>query len=205
MIIAFGERVSRFKPRTYTLFFITCDVVSLIIQASGAVTTSMSDGDSHIQHAAINIMVTGIAFQVASLAAFMTACAEFSVRVRRAAAAELNPGFAGVRATRRFKLFLWALGLATLNIFIRSVFRCVELKNGFQGKLANNQVTFMILEGAMVITAVLLLTAFHPGVVFGSTWKEAHWHLRRKKESNEKSNVEARGTDTAEEPQGLAS
>ncbi|KAJ5810977.1 RTA1 domain protein [Penicillium robsamsonii] len=59
-----------------------------------------------------------------------------------------------------------ALVVATITIFIRSCFRVAELKGGFGSDLANDQVAFMILEGAMIIIACSALTAIHPGVVF---------------------------------------
>lgn len=63
-----------------------------------------------------------------------------------------------------------ALGLATLTIFIRSCFRVAELSQGFNGKLANDQVTFMVLEGMMVSIACIALTVAHPGLIFGKSW-----------------------------------
>ncbi len=93
---------------------------------------------------------------------------------------DLNPGvdFIALRRTKRFRLFLGALALATLTIFVRSVFRCAELRGGFKGKLAQQQVTFMILEGAMIVIAVGLLTIWHPGWVFKEKWGDAAWSLR---------------------------
>ncbi|KAL8886374.1 MAG: hypothetical protein Q9192_006498, partial [Flavoplaca navasiana] len=44
---------------------------------------------------------------------------------------------------------------------------------GFNGHLANDEVTFMILEGAMVAIASIALTLPHPGMVFGRNWKIA--------------------------------
>jgi hypothetical protein len=70
------------------------------------------------------------------------------------------------------------LGVAVLMIFVRSCYRCAELSAGFHGKLANQQVTFMILEGAMVVIAVACLTAFHPGVAFAGSWAIAGWSFR---------------------------
>jgi hypothetical protein len=66
-----------------------------------------------------------------------------------------------------------ALGLATTCLFIRTVFRSVELSEGFSGKLANSQVQFMILDGAMVIMTGTCLTILHPGIGFGGKWAEA--------------------------------
>lgn len=73
------------------------------------------------------------------------------------------------------------LGIATIGIFIRSVFRVAELSDGFHGKLANQEVTFMILEGAMIIIAVSAVTVMHPYFAFEGAWAEAAWSLRGKK------------------------
>ncbi len=66
-----------------------------------------------------------------------------------------------------------ALALASLTIFIRSCFRVAELQGGFGGKLANQEVTFMILEGGMICIASISLTVLHPGLVFGRYWRMA--------------------------------
>ena len=64
-----------------------------------------------------------------------------------------------------------AIALATITIFVRSCFRVAELKGGFNGTLANNQVLFMVLEGAMVSIAAIAVTLLHPGPVFKDCWK----------------------------------
>ena len=66
------------------------------------------------------------------------------------------------------------LALATLCIYIRSCFRVAELQGGFGGTLANQEVTFMILEGGMIAIASIALTVGHPGLVFGKSWKAAN-------------------------------
>ena len=53
-----------------------------------------------------------------------------------------------------------------------------ELQGGFDGALANDQVTFMILEGAMVSIASLALTIMHPGPIFRSFWKLGYARAR---------------------------
>jgi hypothetical protein len=50
--------------------------------------------------------------------------------------------------------------------------------------LANNQITFMILEGAMIVSACLCLTFFHPGRAFGGGWKTAGYKFRLGSEKN---------------------
>ena len=70
--------------------------------------------------------------------------------------------------------------LATILILARSLFRVVELWYGFTSKVANNEVTFMVLEGALVVLATLLMTLFHPGKVFDEKWSDAAgWRFGR--------------------------
>jgi hypothetical protein len=66
-----------------------------------------------------------------------------------------------------------ALGIATIAIITRSIFRAIELSNGFSGEMANNEVLYMILEPPMISLAVIALTLFHPGVCFQGTWSRA--------------------------------
>jgi hypothetical protein len=68
-----------------------------------------------------------------------------------------------------------ALFLATATLFVRTVFRAIELSEGFGGKLANNQLQFMILDGAMVIIACICMTVMHPGYGFEKRWNEARF------------------------------
>lgn len=71
-----------------------------------------------------------------------------------------------------------ALAVSTSCIFIRSVYRVVELQAGFNGSIANDEASFMILEGPMIIVATATLTVYHPGFCFARRWTEASWSLR---------------------------
>lgn len=186
IIPIYSSSLSRFKPRTYTVLFITCDIISLLLQAAGGGIASASEEDDTVQMG-IDIMIAGVAWQVVSLGAFGILCAEFAWKVKRASEEELShkPDFVSLRRTRQFRLFLCALAIATLVVFVRSVFRCVELRQGFDGELANDEVTFMVLEGAMIVIAVALLTIWHPGRVFKGSWQDAAWSLRGKKSNKQ--------------------
>lgn len=95
-------------------------------------------------------------------------------------------------------------------LFIRTVFRAVELSEGFAGDMANDEVLFMILDGAMVILSVLCLTVMHPGRGFAGRWNEAVFFFRPNKKSRRNrnhiahDNVESgsAGSDKAEPEMG---
>ena len=141
-------------------------------------------------------MIAGLSFQVFSLVLFIALCVDFASRVWR------NPSL--WNTTRRevfesaiFTYFLGGLSLSTLTITIRSCFRVAELSGGFHGSLANNQATFMVLEGAMIGIASLCLTILHPGIAFRGTWSDADFnffHTKKKHDSETELEVKAPST-----------
>ncbi|KAF7166912.1 hypothetical protein CNMCM5623_000449 [Aspergillus felis] len=175
IVIVYGEDISRLKPRTYTIIFVLCDFLSLVLQAAGGAITSTAGHDQQsLRQTGINIMIAGLASQVASLGVFLCLCADFAWRVYKNPD-KLNDSMYHIRKTLKWKAFLIGLTVATLAIFVRSIFRVAELREGFDGPLANDEVTFMILEGAMMVIASLCLTVLHPGYCFGGYWDQTSW------------------------------
>ncbi|KAE8445435.1 hypothetical protein EG329_013448 [Mollisiaceae sp. DMI_Dod_QoI] len=179
IVVVYGEHLSRFKPRTYTLIFCGCDIFSLVLQAAGGGIASGANTASQDQ-LGINVMLAGLSVQVASLALFASMCAEFAYRLYRNPNA-WNMNHAQLYDSKLFKSFLIGLCVATLTIFIRSAFRVAELSGGFHGPLANNQVSFMVLEGAMIIIATSCLTLLHPGFCFQGAWHAADFTFLKRK------------------------
>ncbi|KAK3297749.1 RTA1 like protein-domain-containing protein [Chaetomium fimeti] len=195
LVVIYAPDRARFRPQVYTYIFIGCDVVALILQAAGGAIASISEFGSPALRAGINTMIAGVAWQVVALALFAALSFEFWMRVRSTPTASLNPAFADLRARRSFQpAFLVAVVLTGVFIFVRSVFRCAELSEGFNGPLANDEVTFMVLEGTMIALACILLTVFHPGLVIGARWSAASW-------KSVKSDAEKMATDTGSESQ----
>jgi len=181
IVVVHGAFISRIKPRTYTTFFLGCDIVSLVVQAvGGGIAASTPLDNPHMIDVGTNILVAGLSIQVASLFAFSACSLEFLWRVRKNPEMR-NPEFADLVSSKRFKMFLIALFGATACLFVRTVFRSVELSEGFSGKLANQEVEFMVLDGVMIILACLCLSIWHPGHGFGGRWNEAKFRFRNSK------------------------
>jgi hypothetical protein len=158
------------------------------LQAAGGGLASTATHQGKSPNTGDNIMVAGLAFQVFTLFIFMVLCLDFALRTRRRfkamgeAAFDQNPVFAALRRDWKFKGFLAALTLATICIFWRSVYRVVELGEGWTGDLIRHQWLFVGFEGVMVIVACLALNQFHPAFCFkdgvtglggiGSRWKK---------------------------------
>jgi hypothetical protein len=189
-VVLYDATLSRFAPRTYTITFISCDFFSLVLQAIGGGMASQSNTTSEL-HNGEHIMVAGLSFQVASLFLFMSLTADFFLAVHRTQPKNVE----AVVTTKKFRSFIWALGVATVCIFIRSVFRVAELSGGFHGPMDNQQPTYMVLEGVMVITASSALTFFHPGPCFAGRWKAAHFFRKSKKEEGSLEASDPSGTE----------
>jgi RTA1 like protein len=176
IVVIYGQHLSRFKPRTYTLIFCGCDIFSLALQAAGGGIASSSTTYSQDQ-LGINIMLAGLSVQVASLTLFAALCAEFAFRLYRNHTA-WSKEHAALYNSKLFKAFICGLSVSTLTIFVRSVFRVAELSGGFHGPLANDEVSFMILEGAMIVIATSCLTFLHPGIAFRDVWEKVNFSFR---------------------------
>jgi hypothetical protein len=182
IVVVYGTHLSYFKPRTYTIIFCSFDFISLLLQAAGggiAASTKKPD----LLNTGKNVMLAGLGFQVASLVIFAIAAGYFAFRVW-SNQDSWNPRFSSLTSSRRFKAFLVGLVVATVTIFVRSVYRCVELSGGFNGKLfTSDEALFMILEGVMLVFACGCLTVLHPGLSFQGQWRDVNDAFHHRSES----------------------
>lgn len=160
----------------------TSDFISLVLQGAGGGLAATANNSSGSETGRA-IMIAGVVFQVISLLIFMGLWLEFVRRLRRSSASAKDQRFAELRDTKKFALFQYALGVAVVLIFIRSVYRVAELQQGFNGPIANNQVSFMILEGPMIFLAVLAMTVLHPGIAFGHNLRSAAWSITQSRKT----------------------
>lgn len=75
--------------------------------------------------------------------------------------------YSGIRKRKLVPYFPLAITLAVLVIYIRCIYRVVELKEGFDGYLITHEVFIMVLDAALVLIAGLIFVPFHPVFVFG--------------------------------------
>jgi len=158
-----GTAYSRLTPRLYTMVFLPCDIIALIVQGLGGGVAS-SAGVNNVAGAnrGSRIMLGGIAFQFAVIIIFSVFGIDFFlhyVRDRRVR----NDGSARGVLTPRLKLMLAALAFSALTLFIRSVYRIIELQGGWRGRIIRTQVYFNVLDGGMVVLAIFTLNFAHPG------------------------------------------
>lgn len=94
IILSLGPQHSALKPRLFTWIFIGCDIGSLLLQAAGGgVAAAAGNTDLDMLKAGDNIIIAGIAFQVATMAVCGIFAVIFFVRVFKR-----GDGFAGEKS-----------------------------------------------------------------------------------------------------------
>lgn len=103
-----------------------------------------------------------------------------------------NSQFVRIRAGKLFNFFPLALTFAVLLIYIRSVFRVVELVEGYTGYLIRHEIYLLTLDALMITIMGFVFMPFHPVWIYG---KEVTITAKSMKQnidvSSEKSDLES--------------
>lgn len=122
-----------------------------------------------------HIMLAGIVFQLAVIIVYAFCGIEYYFSYSRNSL--INSHFdketnsdttAQVRGTytENLKRMAYALVFTTICLFIRAIYRTIELSNGWDGRIISTQRYFNVLDGAMVVLAIYTFNLAHPGRLF---------------------------------------
>ncbi|CAH2350797.1 hypothetical protein CLIB1423_02S05402 [[Candida] railenensis] len=108
-----------------------------------------------------------------------------------------NPKFRDIRTRSLFGWYPLAISLSVIFIYIRCVYRVVELAQGFRGWLITREWPIMVLDAFMVALFAIISFPFHPVILFGSEnrVKVAHIKKRTDVEEDDEFNDEVTGKD----------
>ena len=125
-IKALGRDSSILSPNLYLWIFCTCDIISLVVQAIGGGLASVeADKINGNTDPGTYTMVAGIVFQLFSITIFVICAADF---VRRT----LSRGLLR-RVTGSIAPLFAAMIFSVLCIYARSIYRTIELAQGWDG------------------------------------------------------------------------
>ncbi|CUM65834.1 uncharacterized protein PRCAT00003483001 [Priceomyces carsonii] len=101
-----------------------------------------------------------------------------------------NPQFKEIRQGRLFNYFPLAVTLAVIFIYIRSIYRVVELAQGFNGYLITHEAFLMVFDALMIVFVGLIFFPFHPYWAFsGKVIKAKDIRKKRDEGPSEKAQV----------------
>lgn len=158
-----------FLRRTWlTKIFVIGDVISFLVQAEGAGMLASEDADKI--KIGKTIVVVGLFCQVVFFGLFVIAAAIFHIRIAKAPTQ--------LSHERPWKKHMVGLYIVSILIFIRSIVRCVEYIEGYDGYIMSHEAFLYVFDGAVMFVAVVSMNWIHPG--------EVARHVRELKAENEK-------------------
>ena len=171
------------------IVFVTADLVALSVQGVGGGLAAVAAGNHKDPEKGGRIMLGGIVFQMLAITIYMGLAIEFLYRFLH------DKPFKGrydALASGRYtldhnmKLMLVGSTLSSLMIYVRyvyqpypnshavalilqsrSVYRTIELVDGWEGRVIKNELYFNVMDGAMIVASMCCLNIFHPGRLLG--------------------------------------
>ncbi|KAF9260770.1 RTA1-domain-containing protein [Marasmius fiardii PR-910] len=198
-----GHGFSRLRPKLYTWIFLSCDIVSLIIQGAAGGLASTADPGTTAADIGKDLMIAGIALQVAMMTVFVILVSEYILRyVNDRPLKRERKRLAGSPSQRfpldtRRQILLGAMGITTLLLFIRAVYRLIELSGGWNSKIAHTEWLFNVFDAACIFLALLTWNVAHPSLLLETSRSADEEALRMKQRTlldriqSDDTNVEA--------------
>lgn len=149
-----GEALSVIPVKWLTKLFVSGDIISFVVQASGAgvmvTADSMKTGE--------NIILGGLFIQIIIFGIFAVIAAIFHLRYLKAHSLE-QVSWSG-DTWQRLMVMLYAV---SVMIMVRSVFRVIEYIMGHDGYLLRNEWTLYVFDGALMFAVMVMFAWQFPG------------------------------------------
>ncbi|KAK1454533.1 hypothetical protein CMEL01_16665 [Colletotrichum melonis] len=156
-----SESLSPIRPSRLTKIFVIGDILSFIVQIMGAgmlaSTSTMNTGKT--------VILLGLVVQLIFFGLFVISSAVFHSRVSKHMPLALMEEEANTGWRRLFNGWrgvMSVLYIASVMIFVRSLFRLAEYVEGNDGALLGTEVFFYIFDALLMVSVVAITAVFHP-------------------------------------------
>ncbi|KZV91661.1 RTA1-domain-containing protein [Exidia glandulosa HHB12029] len=158
-----GPHYSRLSPIAYSVVFLIADTAALIVQAVGGAQASAAL-TLEKANAGARVMLGGILVQFVAIILYVALASEFLLRYMLDKPVRKNvPSSARVTLDSGVRMMIIGLCISTVFLFIRTIYRTVELQDGWTGKIITEEKLFNALDGMPIAVAMFTLNIFHPG------------------------------------------
>ncbi|GLB12154.1 hypothetical protein AtubIFM57258_009432 [Aspergillus tubingensis] len=151
-----AEHYSVFKLKWVTKIFVAGDVLSFLMQASGAgLMVSGSSDPTTGEH----IIIGGLFVQIIFFGFFIITALVFQMRLAKA------PTSTSTELSHIWRRHMNALYISSILIFVRSIVRVVEYLQGYDGYLMKHEVFIYVFDALLMFLAMEVLQFMHPSQV----------------------------------------
>ena len=145
MVRSIGPQFSPFRASLYPWIFMSCDLLSLVLQAVGGALAATANTPSASALGG-RVMLAGIVFQVATFTFLYGLAGAFIFSLRRGTST-LTAEASEILFSKDFKIFAAGIFVASLAIYVRCVYRIAELATGWANEIMRNEDEFIVLDG----------------------------------------------------------
>lgn len=169
-------------PKVILWGFVTVDILTTIMQIAGAALIGSSQSNQKDPTTGNNILLAGLAIQSFSFTVFLVVLTLFRLALLK------DPERKSSVKTKNW--FISALALASVLVYLRTLFRLAETAEGLFSYLSIHEVFFGTLEFTPVVIAVGIMAVWHPGrwLPHGPAVSSDHSPTAGVKTSSEKEN-----------------
>ncbi|OQE26720.1 hypothetical protein PENSTE_c005G04492 [Penicillium steckii] len=151
-----GEVYSPIPMKMITELFVSCDIITFLIQGGGA--GLMAKGD--LTSVGQDIVLAGLALQIVTFVVFLITAIIFHKRMH------LHPTQTILYENVPWKRHLNALYIISAMILVRSIFRIVEYGLGNDGYLLSNEWPNYIFDAVPMLIAMVCFAVWHPSELY---------------------------------------
>lgn len=161
--------LSLVRVRWLTKIFVSGDVFSFLLQSAGG--GLMASSSTSARETGSNVVIGGLVVQLLFFGFFVAVAAVFHYRIVKNPTSKSQNERMSTRAQgwrqRNWLTILLALYVVSALILIRSVFRLIEYKDGFDGYIMTHEVFGYIFDALLMFIAMVVMNVYHPAVILG--------------------------------------
>ncbi|CAG7917327.1 unnamed protein product [Penicillium olsonii] len=152
-----GEQLALVRVSWMTKIFVAGDVLSFLMQASGA--GLMVTGSEGSKGTGQNVIIGGLIVQIVFFGFFLLSSVIFQFRLTG------NAGASAVADEYPWRKHMWALQGSSILVLIRSVVRVVEYVQGETGYVMEHEVFIYVFDGLLMFAVMAIFIAIHPSEI----------------------------------------
>ncbi|BCR91840.1 RTA1 domain-containing protein [Aspergillus chevalieri] len=149
-----GQKFALIRVNWMTKIFVAGDVLSFLMQASGAGILAKGSQDT-----GNNIIIGGLIVQIIFFGFFVICSIVFQARITS------HPTAESVADCVPWRKHLYALYATSILILIRSIFRVAEYVQGNDGYLLSTEVFIYIFDATLMFLVMLVFIIIHPSEI----------------------------------------
>ncbi|KAI1465916.1 RTA1 like protein-domain-containing protein [Daldinia caldariorum] len=161
IITVYGEELRSWRPIWYSFLLQGLATLSFVLELAGGLVSTIQDDQGRVDIGA-HVLAAGLAIQLVTLVIVLghaILCA-IAIHTRHHM---LDIKFAGIYNSGSFKAFLFAFAFAIALLILRTAYRTIMAAEGYDSSIAQSETLLLVLDGLMVLLAILALLVFFPG------------------------------------------